>query len=134
MYPDARHTLCIECLLTRELGMDNMATQTALTYAAHPGAGKPATVFGYIPDYKGNLKLSDGSKFHSRVHFALQYIVRNYFRVERVVAVRLAKSASGLPAVKYAAGSTLIHYDSDVNPAFHYYECVGTGLNISQIT
>ncbi len=68
MYPDARHTLYIECLLTRELGMDNMAMQTVLTYVAHLGAGKPAKVFGYIPDYKGNLNLSDDSKFHPRVH------------------------------------------------------------------
>eukprot|EP00959_Pyramimonas_sp_CCMP1952_P341358 7151074-Pyramimonas_sp.AAC.1 len=42
MYPDARHTLYIECLLTRELGMDIMAMQTVLTYVAHFGAGKPA--------------------------------------------------------------------------------------------
>eukprot|EP00959_Pyramimonas_sp_CCMP1952_P130278 2724152-Pyramimonas_sp.AAC.1 len=121
MYPDARHTLYIACLLTRKLGMDSMAMQTALTYVAHLGAGKPAKVFGYIPDYKGNLNLSDDSKFHPRVHLALQYLVRNYFRVERVVAVRLVKSVLNLPSVKYATGSTLIHYDNDVNPAFHYY-------------
>eukprot|EP00959_Pyramimonas_sp_CCMP1952_P237481 4963020-Pyramimonas_sp.AAC.1 len=90
-----------------------MAMQTVLTYVAHLGAGKPANVFGYIPDCKGNLNLSDDSKFHPRVHIALQYLVRNYFRVERVVAVRLAKSVSCLPAVKYATRATLIHYDND---------------------
>eukprot|EP00959_Pyramimonas_sp_CCMP1952_P329318 6894385-Pyramimonas_sp.AAC.1 len=95
-----------------------MATQTVLTYVAHLGAGKPAKVFGYTPDYKGNLNLSDDSKFRPRVRLALQYTVRNDFRVERVVAVRLAKSASNLRAVKYATGSTLIHYDSDV-PSSH---------------
>eukprot|EP00959_Pyramimonas_sp_CCMP1952_P315632 6606083-Pyramimonas_sp.AAC.1 len=102
MYPDARHTLYIKCLLTRELGMDNMTMQTVLTYVAHLSAGKPAKVFGYIPDYKGNLNLSDDSRSHPRVHLALQYLVRNYFRVERLVAVRLAKSVLNLPAVKYA--------------------------------
>eukprot|EP00959_Pyramimonas_sp_CCMP1952_P327449 6855126-Pyramimonas_sp.AAC.1 len=61
MYPDARHTLYIECLLAREFGMDNMAMQAVLTYVAHLGAGKPAKVLGYIPDYKGNLNLSDDS-------------------------------------------------------------------------
>eukprot|EP00959_Pyramimonas_sp_CCMP1952_P263124 5502538-Pyramimonas_sp.AAC.1 len=111
-----------------------MAMQTVLTYVAHLGAGKPAKVFGYMPDYKGDLNLSDDSKFHPRVHLALQYLLPNYFRVEHVVAVRLAKSVSCLAAVKYATGSTLIHYDNDVRPAFHYYECVGTGLNIFQIT
>eukprot|EP00959_Pyramimonas_sp_CCMP1952_P337157 7060454-Pyramimonas_sp.AAC.1 len=114
--------------------MDNVAMKTVLTCVAHPGAGKPAKVFGYIPDYNGNLNLSDDSKIHPRVHLALQYLVRNYFRVKRVVALRLAKSVPNLPSVKYASGSTLIHYDNDVNPAFHYYGCVGTGLNISRIT
>ena len=55
MYPDARHTLYIECLLTRELGMDNMAMQTVFAYVAHLSAGKPAKVFGYIPDCKETL-------------------------------------------------------------------------------
>eukprot|EP00959_Pyramimonas_sp_CCMP1952_P313016 6551953-Pyramimonas_sp.AAC.1 len=96
MHPDARHTLYIECLLARELGMGNVAMQTALTYVAHLGAGKPAKVFRYIPDYKGNLNLSYDSKFHPRAHLSLQYLVRNYFRVERVIAVRLAKSVSNL--------------------------------------
>eukprot|EP00959_Pyramimonas_sp_CCMP1952_P191678 4008110-Pyramimonas_sp.AAC.1 len=113
--------------------MDHVAMQTVLTYAAHFGAGNPAKVFGYIPDYKRNLNLSDDSKFHPRVHLALQYPVRNYFRVERVAAVWLAKSVLNLPSVKYATGSTLIHYDNDVRPGSHYYECVGTGLDISQI-
>eukprot|EP00959_Pyramimonas_sp_CCMP1952_P209152 4375182-Pyramimonas_sp.AAC.1 len=111
-----------------------MAMQTVLTYVAHLGGGKPAKVFGHIPGYKGNLNLSDDSKFHPRVHLALQYLVRDYFRVESVVAVRLAKSVLNLPAVKYATGSTLIHYDNDANPAFRYDECVGTGLNIPQTT
>eukprot|EP00959_Pyramimonas_sp_CCMP1952_P248993 5205011-Pyramimonas_sp.AAC.1 len=66
MYPDARHALYIECLLTREPGMDNMAMRTVLTYVAHLGAGKPAKVFGYLPYYKGSLNLSDDSKFHPR--------------------------------------------------------------------
>eukprot|EP00959_Pyramimonas_sp_CCMP1952_P386474 8099577-Pyramimonas_sp.AAC.1 len=66
MYPGARHALYIGCLLTRELGMDNVAKQTVLTFVAHLGAGKPAEVFGYISDCKGNLNLSDDSKFHPR--------------------------------------------------------------------
>ena len=61
-------------------------------------------------------------------------LVRNYFRVENVVAARLAKGAHHLPPVKYATGCTLIHYNNDVSPVFHYYEFVGTGLNILEIT
>ena len=65
---------------------------------------------------------------------ALQFLVRNYFRVDNVVAVRLAKSIHKLAPIKYATGCTLIHYDNDVSPAFHYYECNGTGLDVPQIT
>ena len=31
-YPDARHTLYVEALLTRELGMDNLAMNTVINY------------------------------------------------------------------------------------------------------
>ena len=33
-YPDARHTLYVEALLTREMGMDNTAMRTVLTFIA----------------------------------------------------------------------------------------------------
>ena len=61
---------------------------------------------------------------------ALQFLVRNYFRIENVVAIRLARSISNLPAVTYAESCTLVHYDNDVTPGFHYYESDGTTLNI----
>eukprot|EP00959_Pyramimonas_sp_CCMP1952_P204286 4272526-Pyramimonas_sp.AAC.1 len=49
-----------------------MATQTALTYVAHLGAGKPAKAFGYIPDCKGNLNLSDDSSIRAYIlHYSI---------------------------------------------------------------
>ena len=55
---------------------------------------------------------------------ALQFLVRNSFRIENVVAIRFT----------YAESCTLVHYDNDVTPGFHYYESDGTALNISDIT
>ena len=133
-YPDARHTLYVEALLTREMGMDNTAMRTVLSFIAGLGAGKPALTFGYLPDGKGSLRTTDASKLNPRVHMALQFLVRNYFRVDHVVAVRLAKSVHKLAPIKYATGCTMIHYDNDVHPAFHYYECNNTGLDVPQIT
>ena len=127
-------TLYVEALLTREMGMDNTAMRTVLTFIAGLGAGKPALTFGYLPDSKGSLRTTDASKLNPRIHMALQFLVRNYFRVDNVVAVRLAKSVHKLAPIKYATGCTLIHYDNDVSPAFHYYECSGTGLDVPQIT
>ena len=59
---------------------------------------------------------------------ALQFLVRNYFRIENVVAIRLAKSIHKLPAVTCAESCTLVHYDNDVTPGFHYYESNCTAL------
>ena len=55
-YPDARHTLYVEALLTREMGMDNTAMRAVLTFIAGLCAGKPALTFGYLPDSKGSLR------------------------------------------------------------------------------
>ena len=65
---------------------------------------------------------------------ALQLLVRNYFWIENVVAIRLAENISKLPAVTDAERCTLVHYDNDATPGFHYYESDGAALNISDIT
>ena len=133
-YPDLRHTLYVDVLVVRELGSDNMAMRTVVTFIAGLAAGQPAITFGCIPDQRGNLRQAVGSKMHPKVHLALQYLIRNYFRIENVVAVRLAKSVHRLPQFPQADSCTLIHYDNDVTPGFHYYESNGTALNIRDIT
>eukprot|EP00959_Pyramimonas_sp_CCMP1952_P210302 4400990-Pyramimonas_sp.AAC.1 len=70
------------------------------------------------------------SRLSPKVHLALQCIIRNFFRIENVVSVRLAKSILELPSVTYADSCAVVHYDSDVNPGFHYYESDGAGLKI----
>eukprot|EP00959_Pyramimonas_sp_CCMP1952_P314746 6588668-Pyramimonas_sp.AAC.1 len=66
-----------------------------------------------------------------RAHLALQYLIMNFFR--NVVSVRLVKSIYMLPPVTYAGSCTLVRYDNDVDPGFHYYEADGTALNIRDI-
>eukprot|EP00959_Pyramimonas_sp_CCMP1952_P185007 3868284-Pyramimonas_sp.AAC.1 len=66
--------------------------------------------------------MTTASRLSPKVHLALQYLLRNFFRIENVVSVRLAKSIHKVPPVTYADSCTLAHYDNNVNPGFHYYE------------
>ena len=53
-YPDARYSLYIEALITREIGSDNTALKTVVAFIACLPAGKPAMVFGYLPTKHGS--------------------------------------------------------------------------------
>ena len=80
--------------------------------------------FGYISEGKrGNAlcRLSAMSSKSPRVHLALQYVIRNYFRISDVITVRLGKSIANVGNAS-ENGSTLIHYTSDTTPDFHYSE------------
>eukprot|EP00974_Lingulodinium_polyedra_P002519 236313-Lingulodinium_polyedra.AAC.1 len=79
--------------------MDNNAMRTILHYVSDLRAGKAADIFGYIPDDKKGTgyKLSPMSHRAPKIHFALQYLVRNFFRVSNVIAVGLAKAVQRVP-------------------------------------
>eukprot|EP00959_Pyramimonas_sp_CCMP1952_P209186 4376207-Pyramimonas_sp.AAC.1 len=77
--------------------------------------------------------MTSASRLSPKVPSALQYLIRNLFRIENVVSVRLAKSIHKLLLVTYADSCTLVHYDNGVNPGFQYYEAEGTALNIHDI-
>ena len=83
--------------MTRDFGLDNMAMKTVIAHIAGLPAGKAPKLFGYVPDTQGNLRLSTESKFAPRIHLALQYLVRTYFRIDKVIAIRLGKSVSYVP-------------------------------------
>eukprot|EP00974_Lingulodinium_polyedra_P058363 5622096-Lingulodinium_polyedra.AAC.1 len=74
--------------------MGNNATRAVLQYISDLRAGKAAEIFGYVPDERkgAGFKLSPMSHKAPKVHLALQYLVRNFFRVGNVVAVRLARA------------------------------------------
>ena len=113
--------------------MGNEAMLTVLRHISHLPAGKSPEVFGYIHT-KDGLRLSTASKRAPTIHMALQYLIRNYFRINNVITIRLGKSVHKVPKCDQANGSTLIHYTNDTYPHFHYYETTDTALNIPQIT
>eukprot|EP00959_Pyramimonas_sp_CCMP1952_P053438 1117968-Pyramimonas_sp.AAC.1 len=65
-YGDARHSLNIDALMARELGSDNTALGTALTFVASLPAGRPAMTFGYVPAKKGTLQMTSASRLSSQ--------------------------------------------------------------------
>eukprot|EP00959_Pyramimonas_sp_CCMP1952_P246958 5161460-Pyramimonas_sp.AAC.1 len=75
--------------------------------------------------------MTTASRLSPKVHLALQYLIRSFFRIENVVSVRLAKSIHKLPRVTDADSCTLAHYDNDVNPGLHYFEpeCFDQGMS-----
>ena len=120
-YPDARLTLFIEVLLTMEYGLDNDAMDTILNYISRLPAGKTPETFGYTKTRATSpqLQLSMASKRAPKVFLALQYVIRNFFRINDVFAIRLGKSVSTVNKCDYADRSILIYYDSDTDTNFH---------------
>eukprot|EP00959_Pyramimonas_sp_CCMP1952_P271603 5678037-Pyramimonas_sp.AAC.1 len=76
------------------------------------------------------LQMTSASRLSPKVRLVWQCFIRNFFRIESVVSVRLAKSIHELPPVAYADSCTLVHFDNDVNLGFIYYEAEGTALDI----
>eukprot|EP00959_Pyramimonas_sp_CCMP1952_P109982 2300653-Pyramimonas_sp.AAC.1 len=124
----------MEALMAREIGSDSIALRTVLTFVYSRSAGRPALTFGHVPTKKGSLQMTTAIRASPKVHLALQNIIGNFFRIENVVSVRLAKSTHKLPPVTYADSCTLVHYDNDMSPGFHYYEAEGVALNIHDTT
>eukprot|EP00959_Pyramimonas_sp_CCMP1952_P096347 2014194-Pyramimonas_sp.AAC.1 len=78
--------------------------------------------------------MRNASHLSPNVHLTVECLIRNFFRIEDVVSVRLAKGIHKLPPVAYADSCTLVHYGDDVNPGSYSYEAEGTALNIREIT
>jgi len=132
-YPDARLTLFIEAIFMGEVGMDNDAMDIILIYVSRLQAGKTPEVFGYFY-VDGKYNLTTASKKAPKVYMALQYVIRNFFRIQDVFAVRLGKSVHRVGKCEHAEKSTLIYYTCDNAPDFHYYETEDTALDIQYIT
>ena len=69
-----------------------------------------------------------------KIHLALQFVMKNHFRVADVIAVRIGRSISKIGQFMTASGSTLVYYHSDRDPDFHHHESDGTALDITKIT
>ena len=134
-YPDARLTLFVEAIWTMEHGHDNDAMELILNHITRMQAGKRPETFGYeFTGKPARFQLTGATRLAPKVYMALQYIVRNYFRISDVIAIRLGKSIHSVNAYAPANRSVLVHYTSDTDPDFHYYESEDTALNIRDIT
>ena len=133
-YPDARLTLLVETLLTNELGLDNDAIDTIIEHVSSLASGKTPETFGYTKTQEGRLQLTTASRNAPKVLYALQYMIRNFFRISDVIAVRLGKGVHNVSRCNHADGSVLFYYTSDVNPVFYCYETKDTALNIQHVT
>ena len=96
-------------------------------------AMKPGKIetFGVAPTGK---KLTTASKAHPKVHLALQFVLRSYFRLRGVTAVRLGQCIQRTGDSTGTQRSVLIHYASDDDPRFHYYRSTQAALDIAAIT
>eukprot|EP00959_Pyramimonas_sp_CCMP1952_P096029 2007705-Pyramimonas_sp.AAC.1 len=95
------------------MGSGSAALRTVLAFIASQPAGRSAMTCGCPPTEKGMLQMTGASRLSPTVHLARQYLIRNFFRIENVVSVRLAESIHELPPVTYADSCTLVHNDND---------------------
>eukprot|EP00959_Pyramimonas_sp_CCMP1952_P192603 4027368-Pyramimonas_sp.AAC.1 len=105
---DAGHSLYIEALIAMEIGSGNTALWTMLTFVASLHAGGPAMIFGCVPTKKGMLQMTSASRLSPKEY-------------PRATSVSLRRQLQ-------------VHYHSDVDSGFHYFEAEGTALDIDDIT
>ena len=75
--------------------------------------------FGYTSNKNASMHLSTASQRTPKVFVALQYIVKNIFRIPSVIAVRIGRSIHHTSAFANATGSILIYYEDDNDPTFY---------------
>ena len=127
-YKDIRHSMYIH-LLWLLLIKPNDALTTVLNYISSLGWNKPAS-FGFTRDGKHLMK---ASRTHPKVHLALRYVLRNYFHIPRVTAVRLGRGVRRLHDFGTAERSVLVHFQPGPTPRFHYYHSKETQLTLPDI-
>ena len=133
-YPDARRSLFLEAIFAMEsLSNETEAMDLIINYIDRLGAGKTPETFGYSVA-NGNYILTSATKRAPKVFLALQFVIRNYFRISDVFAIRLGKSVHNVKADNSATSSMLIYYFTDNDPSFHFYETKDIGLDILSIT
>ena len=90
------------------LARETTAMDTVLNYVSKLSAGATPQNFGYIPA-GGNFHLSTMSRKAPKVYLALQFILRNYFRFDNIVVVRLGKGVKQTSQFAGAVASNLSH-------------------------
>ena len=132
-YPDARHSMYIEAILMADTGLRDEALTTVLQHIASLSAGKVPEMYGYT--FVNNAYQATACSRHKpRIHLALTYVVRNYFRIQDVFAMKVGKSIQQLSKLEHADRSALIHYVHDESPRFHFYETRYIAIYVQFIT
>ena len=65
---------------------------------------------------------------------ALQYVVKNIFRIPDVIAVRLGRGINNTQLAPFAKGCTLVYYETDTEPDFKFYETEDTAVDVRSVT
>ena len=127
-YKDLRHSMFVH-LLWLLIIKPNDSMTTVLNYISRLRWNKPVS-FGFT---RNGMHLMKESRLHPKVHLALRFVLRNYFHIPRVTAVRLGRGVSRLHDFGAAEKSVLIHFPPGPAPRFHYYHSKQTQLSLPEI-
>jgi len=130
---NVRPTLHIEAILVTDIGMENEAMDALRSYMSRIRVGRPPETFGYTY-MNEQYQLTPQSKKAPRIHFALYHVVKTFFQVEDVFAMRLGKGVRRTDVEKHTDRCMLIYYYDDSQPYFHFYETSDTAIEIQNIT
>ena len=133
-YPDARFSLFIALTFCFQIGIKYEAVDVMLDFISRLSAGKTPATFGYTSDAKGNQFLTTASTRYPKTFMALQYVVKNIFRISDVIAVRLGRGINNTQLAPFAKGCTLVYYERDTEPDFKFYESEDTAIDVMSVT
>ena len=96
-------------------------------------AGKSPRLFGYHL-LKEEPELTYISLQAPRIHLALQFLLRNHFRIADVFAVRIARAVHRFSKFPQADSSVTITYTNDEHPDFQRHESKSAEVDIFAIS
>ena len=117
-YGDARLSLYVFLVLLSHTGHNNEALATVLRHISNMTPGRVEN-YGYT--YNGR-NLTRYSKVNAKIHLAIKHILKNYFRLYHIFAVRIGSCVKRLPDYGGARKTTFIHYERNEDPRSHYYK------------
>ena len=132
-HDDTRLTLFMDALWIGYQTHDNEAMAIVLSYIEGLPMDKAPETFGYVKA-QGSLALTSISRRQPRVLMALQYVIRSYFRLYDVYAVRIGRGRYKLTGCTDAMTSILIHYSDKSQPHFRKFVSKESVVDVAQAT
>jgi hypothetical protein len=102
-------------------------------YVESKECGSAPTIFGYIWQNSPGWTLTKASKTHGLVFEALNFLIKNTFRFEGVVCVRLGKGLATLADADFAQRSFLMYWEQVHPEEFQLLDTDKTSLNLREI-